>query len=407
MKTAIVTISIGDSYQNIGRLTHPWMYKYANRIGSEFIVLSNSTRTIAHYEKFRIYDLLKRFDRIIYLDVDVLVRDNCPNLFEIVPETNFGIYDEGLMANSEERKIHKSVIEEARRIYEIYFNVVLSNSFYNTGVMVISKEHNEIFKQPEREIQMRYSEQPLINLRLMHMGIAIKDIGYKFNRMPYIDDDLKESRLDSHIIHYAGLTNVCELINEDLNKLTPKIKHELITISDRYKMLDYLKSSISNKRCVEIGTYEGHYSAEILKHGPADLWLIDPWINQSKDIYPDDHANTNIENFEKVYYQVLKQFTDYPNVHVIRDFSYNAVKLFDNDSLDFVYIDAIHTFESCFSDMLMWFHKLKIGGWMCGHDYTGKYLGVKYAVDTFTRITGQKVSIITTEPWASWGIRKQ
>jgi lipopolysaccharide biosynthesis glycosyltransferase len=404
MTTAIVTIAIGDSYRNIGRFTHPWMYKYANKIGAEFIVLANKTKTIPHYEKFRIYDLLKGFDRIIYLDVDILVKENCPNLFEIVPESSFGIYDEGLLANPEEKKIHQSIMEEAYKVYEIY---KLPTSFYNTGVMVISKEHKEVFAQPEREVDIRYSEQPLINLRLMHLKTNITDIGYKFNRMPYVDDDVKDSRLNSHIIHYAGLTNVCELVNEDINALTQKVIHKLTTVRDRNEMLDHLKSSIFNKQCVEIGTYEGHYSAEILKRGPADLWLIDPWINQSKDVYPDDHANTNTNNFEQIYYKVLEQFANNPHAHVLRDYSFNAIKLFKNNSLDFIYIDAIHTFESCFSDMLIWFHKLKSGGWMCGHDYTGKYLGVKYAVDAFTRITGQQLSILTAEPWSSWGIRKQ
>jgi hypothetical protein len=90
---------------------------------------------------------------------------------------------------------------------------------------------------------------------------------------------------------------------------------------------------------------------------------------------------------------------------IIRDFSINAAKTVQYDSLDFVYIDAIHTFESTLCDVLLWSQKVKKGGWICGHDYTGKYLGVQYAVEAFCKITKQELELITNEVWASWGIR--
>ena len=43
--------------------------------------------------------------------------------------------------------------------------------------------------------------------------------------------------------------------------------------------------------------------------------------------------------------------------------------LIENDSVDFVYIDAEHDYHSVKQDLSVWFPKVKIGGFLAGHDY--------------------------------------
>ncbi len=179
---------------------------------------------------------------------------------------------------------------------------------------------------------------------------------------------------------------------------------KLTTPADRLQMLDTMK--LAGKQCAEIGVFEGDFSAEILKRGPARLFLVDPWIHQDSKLYPDDHANLGAEQFEGLFARVKKRFDGDARVSLVRDFSYYASSQFDDESLDFVYVDAVHTFESCLCDALTWYHKVKPGGWLCGHDFTGKFVGVKMAVEAFCRITNTEVSMLTLEPWASWGVRK-
>ena len=54
---------------------------------------------------------------------------------------------------------------------------------------------------------------------------------------------------------------------------------------------------------------------------------------------------------------------------MIRCLSKNAVKLFKDESLDFVYIDANHAYDFVKEDLEMWWPKIKKGGYICGHDY--------------------------------------
>ncbi|GAG06020.1 unnamed protein product, partial [marine sediment metagenome] len=47
----------------------------------------------------------------------------------------------------------------------------------------------------------------------------------------------------------------------------------------------------------------------------------------------------------------------------------NASMSFEGRSVDFVYVDASHDYDSVKNDIYTWFTKLKQGGWMAGHDY--------------------------------------
>lgn len=52
-----------------------------------------------------------------------------------------------------------------------------------------------------------------------------------------------------------------------------------------------------------------------------------------------------------------------------------------DESLDFVFIDAIHSFEAVSSDLNAWFPKVRRGGLVAGHDVS--WSGVREAVEQF------------------------
>jgi predicted O-methyltransferase YrrM len=58
-------------------------------------------------------------------------------------------------------------------------------------------------------------------------------------------------------------------------------------------------------------------------------------------------------------------------VKVIRDFSISAATTFEDNYLDFVYIDADHTEKAVYEDLHAWWTKVRPGGIVAGHDYCG------------------------------------
>ncbi len=70
-------------------------------------------------------------------------------------------------------------------------------------------------------------------------------------------------------------------------------------------------------------------------------------------------------------------------INVVEMASVEAAKLYDDNSLDFVYIDASHDEPSVAADLRAWFPKVKRGGWIGGDDLTSSHPGVQLAVDKF------------------------
>ena len=66
----------------------------------------------------------------------------------------------------------------------------------------------------------------------------------------------------------------------------------------------------------------------------------------------------------------------------IKDTSENASTQFQNDSIDFIMIDAGHDYKSVITDIKRWYHKVKPGGFITGDDY-GVFQGVNQAANEF------------------------
>lgn len=61
--------------------------------------------------------------------------------------------------------------------------------------------------------------------------------------------------------------------------------------------------------------------------------------------------------------------------------SLEAARLFDDGTLDLVFLDSDHTFEHVSKEIRLWLPKVKPGGILCGHDYDQTQPGVVKAVN--------------------------
>jgi hypothetical protein len=211
----------GD-FDKIAEVTHPIIKAYADKIGADFVVINEQriSKNFFHYEKFQIFDLFRNYHRIIYMDTDILIRDDCPSLFEIVPENKIGLFNEGRFTDT------VSIMQDACSKYGISLPK-WDRQYYNTGVMVLSRIHRSVFKKPDMEADkfrsgnsfVYHFEQPYINLRVISGKHAVEEIDHSFNRMSLMDTLSGENRLSSHIVHYASASGVEDrlaIIKEDL-----------------------------------------------------------------------------------------------------------------------------------------------------------------------------------------------
>lgn len=155
---------------------------------------------------------------------------------------------------------------------------------------------------------------------------------------------------------------------------------------------------------VEVGVAGGFFSERILGHTEIDtLYSIDPWSRGFDE--PLDVAHTSTI---ELYLEALKRLRQFGSRSILyRLKSCDAAPLFENESLDFVYIDGSHVYEDVRLDISIWWPKMKPGGIFWGHDYSGNCPGVMRAVDEFIRETGlpwgltecDEVNIWTIHSW--------
>jgi hypothetical protein len=203
MKKAVVTITSGEFYTKMGKITHPTIKSYADKIGADFLVLEgNGNHSLPHYRKLDLKDVLATYDRLIYLDTDILVRPDAPDLFAVVSEEKIGAFDEGRFVDREDnfRNFMKQVNFAADK---------WDGKYYNTGVLVVSKAHAGLFIDPPEETD-NFKEQSYLNIMLSHTKFPVHRLDYKLNRMYCMDPITGEERFDSYFMHYAGVNLLME-----------------------------------------------------------------------------------------------------------------------------------------------------------------------------------------------------
>jgi lipopolysaccharide biosynthesis glycosyltransferase len=189
---AVVTVAIGAEFRQIAALTHPLMVDYASRIGADFVSLHTRAEN-PYLEKLRLRDYLCLYERVLFLDTDVLVRPDCPDLFQLVPVDGFGAW---LASNHSPR-----FDPEIARLQQQLGDIGWLKTYFNSGVMVVSRQHRDAFA-PVTEAYDEPFDQGLLNYRVQKLGYRIFDIGHRFNHTGVAS--LTADRFESYIIHFAG-----------------------------------------------------------------------------------------------------------------------------------------------------------------------------------------------------------
>ena len=117
----------------------------------------------------------------------------------------------------------------------------------------------------------------------------------------------------------------------------------------------------------EIGVASGVNAESILKIlNMRQLTLIDPW----ERAIDNKTNNTQKYLFHKNRYETtLAKFSNNSKVKIIKEFSIEAAKMFDDYYFDFIYIDGDHSYEAVINDLHAYYPKLKKFGVLCGDDY--------------------------------------
>lgn len=100
----------------------------------------------------------------------------------------------------------------------------------------------------------------------------------------------------------------------------------------------------------------------------------------------------------------LKPITSFKECIISTEGSEIYSRKIKDNSINMVYIDAMHDYDSVKKDLILWGAKVKQGGFICGHDYCQTFGGVIKAVDEFVAQNGLSIHKVFCD--SSFLIRK-
>ena len=153
------------------------------------------------------------------------------------------------------------------------------------------------------------------------------------------------------------------------------MKHFYENLGEKWFTYPDLYSTVVKKfpngsHFVEVGTWKGmsaaYMAVEIINSEKNIRFdCIDTWdvvASQQTEISPDLFKGLYeifMKNIEPVMYQI----------NPVKALSWDGAALYEDNSLDFVFIDAAHDYDSVRKDINAWFPKVKKQGVIAGHDY--------------------------------------
>lgn len=185
---------------------------YADRIGNVTLVKITEPKyslafpKVPHLEKLQAIEMLDYYERVLFLDLDILINPAAPNIFEAYPENVTHGYDEGYLP----------WVAADVELFEKRFGVTFPEGegdwkrLLNGGVMLwagYTARKIPLAFEPETfyaSFDGTAGEQTWVNTMMVGFDMPIGYLDRKWNWCPYADATFYPNRLDAYFLHYAS-----------------------------------------------------------------------------------------------------------------------------------------------------------------------------------------------------------
>jgi SAM-dependent methyltransferase len=168
--------------------------------------------------------------------------------------------------------------------------------------------------------------------------------------------------------------------------------------------------------CCEVGIFVSEFAEKIADIcRPRRLILVDLFTEQtfSADV---DGKNPAVVKRDYMIEAAIGVSKRYKGVEVYGGLSGDVLAQFPDDSLDFIYIDADHSYAGVTADLAQAWRLVRPGGFICGHDYTINpdrvgdtsyyaHFGVRQAVAEFLAAHGLSLYGVAMDGYTSFAIQ--
>ena len=309
---------------------------------------------------------ITKYKKILYLDTDILIKDNINKVFDVCKED--------LLYALEEGEINSDPDHWGKPLFGDEINNYDDKTAFTSGILLFntSNKIKNLFQEINEDIVRRPHDfscfdQPYI----VYNSFKYNLYNNKVLKTLVVNND-NNVHSDKVIHHFPGepgnYKHKIEYMTSFLNKLnvnslldkTIHIESDIWTCSSKMKM-DIVDYFISKKKykIAEIGSYKG-YTTKILSKIFSKVYAVDNNIERTEINKNFNKDSTNIE------YVMLDLYND----------NWNILP----DDIEVSFIDAGHSYQQCKSDILNSMKQFKNLQYIIFDDY-GVWSGIKKIVD--------------------------
>jgi hypothetical protein len=176
------------------------------------------------------------------------------------------------------------------------------------------------------------------------------------------------------------------------------------------RLVDVYKKLGQNIVGVEIGVCRGENIKALIDvcGNIKKMYGVDPWreyvIRKRNTEKLQFVLQSEVDEWRTTAYKLLDLYIQKSQVELIRNFSVEVSRGFEDSVFDFVFIDGDHSTEEVKKDLYSWWPKVKLGGVFSGHDFRPKDVEVHRAVFDFADDVKINLPVIKSGP--CWYIQK-
>lgn len=242
MKTLVATLCYGPTGEAMSALSLDLLANYARRIDADFRILGDvqapppplddmpaihASLAMAMLDKMAfLRRQLSDYDRILWIDLDIMVRPDAPDLFEIVPPEALGMADECAVANDWQVWFcHEHMAQTCREE-----DIPIPDSkgrYLNCGLMMIPASAAWLFEPRGNPVNHPWCEQSLVNVRLfLQPQTPLCLLPECCNRFVYWPGMVPRRQEDiSWFLHFAGPPDYATRLR-DMQRLRQRWRRE-------------------------------------------------------------------------------------------------------------------------------------------------------------------------------------
>ena len=216
-RRAVVTLNIGDREE--AKVSKPFFECYCRRHHLEWIVIAKrrlhlkpnfwKPRLGIHLEKFQMADLFDQYERVAYVDSDVLMHPEAPDVFAEVGADEIGCVYEDVGPDAWKRE------EEWSKAEAMFGPLPEKHRYFNAGVLIFGRGHKPLFDLDHGLPGGRWPDQTFFNYHSRKLNMRIRELPQSFNFLPIFPGWGEPSvRRKQYFVHYAGRENKAQMLTD-------------------------------------------------------------------------------------------------------------------------------------------------------------------------------------------------